>query len=192
MNYDLSKYELSKEVNAFFSGFETFEEAWNACKRGDWMLEIAYKVGVGIKVLTLAKGLCANTVRHLMKDKRNIDAVDGAIAFGNGEITEEELELLRFPDDAYADAIDAIDSIYAYDTAYSAISTNCTATATYANYAAATSAYAFATTAAAAYYAYGTYADAYATAEKENQLQTANICREVLTQEVFNNLKITK
>ena len=51
--------------------------------------------------LTLVKGHCANTVRHLMKDKRSIKAVDDAIAFGNGEIDVEKLNT------AYADAADA-------------------------------------------------------------------------------------
>ena len=52
-----------------------------------------------LRELTLAKGHCANTVRHLMKDQRSIDAVDAAIAFGEGKITKEEL--LKYA--AYAD-----------------------------------------------------------------------------------------
>ena len=50
-----------------------------------------------MKLFTLAKGHCANTVRHLMKDERSTKPADAAIAFGDGEITEKELA-------AYADA----------------------------------------------------------------------------------------
>jgi hypothetical protein len=50
------------------------------------------------QTITLAKGLCANTVRHLMKDDRSIKAVDVAIAFGRDEATLDEL------DSAYAAA----------------------------------------------------------------------------------------
>jgi len=42
-----------------------------------------------LKVRTLAKGHCANTVRHLMKDERSLKAVDTAIAYGEGRITKE-------------------------------------------------------------------------------------------------------
>ena len=49
---------------------KTYRQAWNKCERGDWMLWIAKKIGIDDKILTHAKYLCANQVRHLMKDKR--------------------------------------------------------------------------------------------------------------------------
>ena len=77
---------------------KTIEEAVSTCQRGDWMLWLAKKVNVGIRPLTLAKGKCANTVRHLMKDERSIKAVDAAIDFGNGLIVSVfVLDLLSQP-----------------------------------------------------------------------------------------------
>jgi hypothetical protein len=115
--------------------YPTFAEAWQACTRADWMLWIARKAGVDFRTLTLAKGLCAETVKHLMTDERSRKAVEVAIAYGRGEATDEELQ------DAAADA------------------------------------------------AYAAYAAAHAAdAKKENQLKTANICREILTDAVMQLL----
>lgn len=115
---------------------KSIEEIINTCHRGDWLLWLAHKLDVDIRPLTLAKGLCANTVRHLMKDERSVKAVDIAIAFGKGNATRQEL------DAAAAAADDAAD-------------------------------------AAAAAYA----------AKKENQMLTANICREVLGEILIEKCK---
>ena len=67
-------------------------EIYNTCHQGDWLLLLFQKANPqDTRLLTLAKGHCANTVRHLMKDARSVAAVDTAIAYGNNEITEEEL-----------------------------------------------------------------------------------------------------
>jgi hypothetical protein len=100
------------------------------------MLWIASKLKVDIRVLTLAKGKCAETVIHLMNDERSKKAVQAAIDFGMMEIGIEEL-----------------------NAAYAAAYANA---ASYASYAAA--------------------------ARKENRLKIANICREILTQEVFEKV----
>ena len=142
---------------------KSIEEAVNTCPRGDWMLWLAKKVNVGIRPLTLAKGKCANTVRHLMKDERSIKAVDSAIDFGNGLIEESELR------DAYA-AYAAADAAYAADAAAAA----------YAAYAAAYSA-AYAADAAA-------YAADAAAARIKNQLLTADICREIIGDEIVTKV----
>jgi len=141
--------------------------AWNNCQRGDWMLWFYKKLHPkNIRELTLAKGHCANTVRHLMKDERSIAAVDAAIDFGEGKISIEELK-----NAAYAAAA----------AAYAAADA-----AAYAAYAAAAAAYAYAADAAAyaadaaAYAAYAAAAAAYA-ADAANQKQTADICRQFLT-----------
>ena len=135
-------------------GDKTIEQIVEQCHRGDWLLWLAEKVDIGLQPLTLAKGHCANTVRHLMKDERSINAVDVAITFGEGKASREELS-------AAADAADT-DAYAAYsDAAYS--------DAAYAAAAAAdTDAYAAA------------YAAAAADAKKQNQMQTADICREYI------------
>lgn len=159
--------QLLKELNACkeareWAGDKTTEEAVSECHRGDWLMWLAQKLEVDIKPLTLAKGLCANTVRHLMKDERSLKAVDVAIAFGKGEATIEELDNARI--DAYAaTATDAYAYANAANAANAAASDAASDTAAYAAYAAA--AYA---------------ADNAAAVRKENQLLTANICREVL------------
>ena len=107
---------------------KTIEEAVNTCQRGDWMLWLAKKVNVGIRPLTHAKGKCANTVRHLMKDERSIKAVDAAIDFGNGLIEENELRTAAYAAAAadaaaaaaYAAYADAYAAAAAYAAAYSA------------------------------------------------------------------------
>ena len=74
-----------------WAGSKTIEEVVATCHRGDWLLWLAKKCHIGLQPLTLAKGHCANTVRHLMEDERGIKAVDVAIAFGEGKATREEL-----------------------------------------------------------------------------------------------------
>jgi hypothetical protein len=56
----------------------TIEQAVEKCERGDWLLWLASRSGIDFKILTLAKGLCANTARSLMKDERSRKAVDTA------------------------------------------------------------------------------------------------------------------
>lgn len=114
--------ELLRELRACsdareWAGTMTIEEVVEKCHRGDWMLWLAKKVDIDDCKLTLAKGHCANTVRHLMKDQRSIDAVDAAIRYGNGEISRKELN--QYTSAAYADAADAA-AAYAADAAYAA------------------------------------------------------------------------
>jgi hypothetical protein len=162
------------EMRDLDNGHSTPEQAWNDCKRGDWMLWIAKELEVDDRLFTKAKALCANTVRHLMKDKRSTDAIDAAMRYANGEITREELN--KYAVAAYNAATaasydDADDVAYAADAAYSATSASASASATYAAYAVA-SATSYAADAAAA-----------------NYQATADICREILTEEVFEKLK---
>jgi len=166
-----------------WAGERTVQEAWAECHRGDWMLWFyAKKYPENIRPLTLAKGHCANTVRHLMKDERSIAAVDAAIAFGEGKTTKEELKIdASAASAAYAsaDAAAAASAAYASadaaDAAYAAYASADAADAAYAAYASAASA-------AYASAAYAAYASAYAAyaAKKQNQQQTAEICRKYL------------
>lgn len=147
----------------------TIEEAVSECYRGDWMLWLAQRLEVDSRALTLAKGYCANTVKHLMKDERSIKAVDAAIAYGEGRICEEDLKEAA----AAADSA-AIDAYYDDDVA---------ADATYAAEAAAAAAdFADAADAAsdAAYYA--------AVSRQQNQKQTADICRKYIGQLIIDKV----
>ena len=70
---------------------KTIEEVVSTCHRGDWLLWLAKKVDVHVRLLTLAKGHCAATVLHLMKDERSRKAVEIAIKYGEGQATDDEL-----------------------------------------------------------------------------------------------------
>jgi hypothetical protein len=173
--------ELLIELNACedarkWAGDKTIEQVVQECHRGDWLLWLAKRVGVELQPLTLAKGHCANTVRHLMTDERSLKAVDTAIAFGEGKATKEELDKAAV---AAADAVAYAASADAYDaSAYAA--------AAYAAVAAAAATYdaaaADAADAAAAAYA------AAAAARKANQLQTADICRKYIGGLIVKNV----
>ena len=107
-------------------------------------------------LLTVAKGHCANTVRHLMKDVRSIDAVDAAINYSGNRVA-----LRAAAKAAYANAAGAV-----ADAAYAA--------ADAADDADAAAAAAAATAAATDYVAADT------AAKKQNQLQTADIVRKCI------------
>jgi hypothetical protein len=145
-----------------WAGDMPIEEVVATCHRGDWLLWIAKRVDVNLRLRTLAKGHCANTVRHLMTDERSINAVDVAIAFGEGRATREELNF------AAATAADAAAS-YA---------------AACASYAAADAAYAD-TADAAAYAADAAYADF---AAALNRQQTADICRQYIGESLIEKV----
>ena len=82
-----------------WAGDKSWEQIYNTCHRGDWLLWLFQRTNPNdLQLLSLAKGHCANTVRHLMKGERSIKAVDAAIAFGEGRLSKEEL------DEAVADA----------------------------------------------------------------------------------------
>ena len=99
------------EAVYYVQSCRNYRQAWNKCERGDWMLWIAKKIGIDDKILTHAKYLCANQVRHLMKDKRSIAALNACKDYVEGKITREQL-------DTYADAA-YVDAAYA-DAAYAA------------------------------------------------------------------------
>lgn len=82
--------QLLNDFNAcanakFWAEDKTIEEIVTHCHRGDWLLWLAEKIQLDKIELTRLKGHCANTIRHLMKDERSVNAVDAAINF-NGDI----------------------------------------------------------------------------------------------------------
>jgi hypothetical protein len=145
------------------------EEVVATCHRGDWLLWLAKKVDVDLRLRTLAKGHCANTVRHLMKDERSINAVDVAIAFGEGKATREELDAAAAA--AYAAAFAA--AAYAYAAAADAAAAASRAAAAAADAADADDA--------------DDDADAAATAALNRQ-QTADICREYIGESLIQKV----
>src|SRR5690606_12601994 len=163
MNHiEIEKYRPCSEALRFRMQYNSFQEAWQACSRGGWMLWLAQRVGVDLGTITGAKALCALTVRHLMKDERSVRACEVALKFADGEATREELDAA-----AYA-AADVAADVYAADAA--------------AAYAVAYASYAAADADATASYAVA--------ARIKSQQQTADICREHLTSAVFEKLNL--
>lgn len=181
MNKDIEKVKVldpCKDGFAWFKEQPDFKTAWETCKRGDWMLWYAASINVDLKPLTLAKGHCANIVRHLMEDERSIAAVDAAIAFGEGRITREELDkAANAAYDAVSSAANAV--YYAYAAAYAAYY------AANAAYAASSAAYAYAAYAASAAVNSADYYAVYSDHKKEVLKQCSDICRKYLTKYVL-------
>ena len=98
--------EWLKEHNACEPGIDwvadkTFEEFYATCDRGDWMCWLFFRTNPEDKrLLTLVKGLQVNEIRHLLKVKHSINAVDVAIDYGKGDATDEQLRAAA--DAAYA------------------------------------------------------------------------------------------
>jgi MoxR-like ATPase len=177
MKYNILKFRPCSEALKFYNSFDTTEEAWEKCECGDWMLWIASKLQVDIMKLTLAKALCANTVRHLMEDKRSRESVYVAVRFGRGKATKEELASASA---SAAAAYAAAAAAYAASASAAAASASADAAAAYA--AAAADADAAAADASAD-------AASAASARKNNRMATAEICRKILTQVVFEKIK---
>ena len=91
MKTEIEQFNPCNDALIFRKKYKTFRGAWNNCPRGDWMLWIAKRVGIDIRLLTLAKGYCAKTVIHLMTDQRSKDAVKAAIDYGHGKIDDVQL-----------------------------------------------------------------------------------------------------
>ena len=109
MKYEIEQFNPCNDALIFRKKYKTFRGAWNNCPRGDWMLWIAKRVGIDIRLLTLAKGYCAKTVIHLMTDQRSKDAVKAAIDYGHGKIDDVQLRNAAYA--AYA----AFNAAYAAD-----------------------------------------------------------------------------
>ena len=165
----LKKLLACSEAVEYVKTQKSSKDAWMNCERGDWMLWLAKRLDVDDRKLTLAKATCANQVRHLMKDQRSLNAIDACFRYANGEITREELNAA---------------SSYAYD-AYAAAA---------AAAAADDAAYAYAAAAAAddAADAADAVAAAITSTRMESLKKSADICREILTEDVLEKYENAK
>ena len=105
-----------------------------------------------------------------MADERSKRAVDVAIAFGEGKATREELDAARTAAWAAARAAEVTGSFFLWVAAYAAAEA-CAAYAAYGAYAASSS------------WAGGNFDEV---AKKQNQKQTAEICRKYLPLEIWD------
>ena len=126
IDYCIRNEACNKAIECLtYTGYD-LEAAWYKCDRGEWLGWLVDKIGIDPRTRVLCAALCANEVRHLMRDQRSIDAVDVALKYGRGNATDEELYDAN--DAAYLAAAHS-DAIGAYSAA------NCAAYA--ANFAAA-------------------------------------------------------
>jgi hypothetical protein len=174
---------------ADYSMFDSFEDFWDRCKRGDWLLWMATTLHADSRLLVKAKVLCVNIVSHLMKDKRSANAVAAASRYANGEVALGELEK------HHSDAYEAAAAAYAAAAFTSA--THAAAHAAYAAYtvcadAAATDSNTAAYVAIAAAVDHQDAACSASSARAASLLQTANICREVLSKDVLEKVRQQK
>jgi hypothetical protein len=170
---------------------KSWQEIFTTCHRGDWLLWLFRKTMIdtedNLKLLTRTKAHCALTVRHLMKDKRSINACEVALKYSDGLATKQDLRAAAYAAAyaAYADAAYAAAYAAYADAAYAAAYTDAAyANAAYADAADAADAAAYAAYAAA--YADAADADAADAARIKSQKETADICRKYLPIEVWN------
>ena len=162
----------ASEEEIRWAGDMSIAQVWATCERGDWMLWLASKLHIDMRVLTAAKAECAALAMPYMKDYRSIAAVSAARAYARGEISEGELSAAA----AAAYAAYAPDATYAAYTAdaYAADAAYAAAYAAYATY--------------AAYAAYSAAAAAYDDAKKDEILkQCAHIVRNIITLDMITS-----
>jgi len=166
----LEKLNACPDAIEYVKTQKSAKSAWKNCERGDWMLWLAKKLNVDDRKLTLAKARCADQVRHLMKDQRSIDVLDACYRYARGEISRKELDVYS----AYAYAAYASTAFDAYAAAYTAAVASSTASAAYA---------AFASAYTASYTAINTV-------RTLSLKKSAEICREILTEDVLPKYKM--
>ena len=178
----LIKLNACKAAQDWAKG-KTFVEVYTTCNKGEWLNWLFAKTNPkDVQLLTLVKGHQANTVRHLMKDVRSREAIDTAIAFGEGRATKEQLS--RAAEDAGHAAYNAADTFAASDAATAAYTAAASASASYVSSACASEAAAADASYASCAAAEAAHA-ARAAARQANQKQTADIFRKYIAIEKF-------
>ena len=113
----------------------SYAKAWRACRRGDWLLWLAARVGVDRRLIVLAACDCARlSLRYVPAgDDRSRVAIETAERWARGEATIEEVR-------AAAAAAYAAYAAYAADAAYASADAAYAASAAVASAASAASA----------------------------------------------------
>jgi hypothetical protein len=137
------------------------------------MLWLADQLEIDRRTLVRAAALCANTVRHLMKDERCKAALDAAFRYADGEIISPG-EMREYTKAAYKAAHEGDPASKSSETYRAALASECAALASYCPDRAAIAAY---------------WASKISVDCTSNRLKTANICREVLTEAVYERVR---
>ena len=125
MNHSkLDELNACREAVEWYESFDTLQEAWDKCERGDWMLWYLGRTcgppdTADHRTMTACKAACARLVLHIYEakypnDVRPRNAIEAAEEYSRGEITAYS----AYSDaDAYSAAAAAAYSAYS---AYSA------------------------------------------------------------------------
>jgi hypothetical protein len=186
MKLNIEQFNPCREGRKYYKSKTSPEKAWRGCKRGDWMLWIAFNLKVDDRTLRRAAALCADTVRHLMEDERSIAAVDATLRYANGEITRDALKVYATAAREARNAVGRPSYTMSYTMSNAHNTAAYAASVAYSVAAVDASAFSFTAYAAcyAAYYA-ADFADGVVSASRR---RTADICREVLTEAVFEKV----
>ena len=94
----LKRLKACQEAIDYAKGFETLQDAWNACERGDWMLWLVGKQSgkpgsKKRKLLVLTACKCARlSLKYVAKgENRPLKAIETAEGWARGENTLDEV-----------------------------------------------------------------------------------------------------
>lgn len=87
VNKLLSKHKAAGEFENWAIG-KSWNDIFINCPKGEWLLWLFQKTNPeDIRLLTLAKGHCANTMRYFIQNEKTRYAIDAAIDYGKGKIS---------------------------------------------------------------------------------------------------------
>ena len=157
----LEKHSACTEAREWAEQFETLDQAWAVCERGDWMLWLAAKAKLcKLQEIILATCQCARLALPYTKRPEGLTAIETAEAWARGEASLKDVKKAAYAAAAAAYAADAA----AYAAAYAAAADAADAAVYAAADAAAAAAYAADAAAYAAYAAAAADANAAANA----------------------------
>ncbi|MBK9723295.1 MAG: hypothetical protein IPO78_17165 [Saprospiraceae bacterium] len=93
----LLKVNACHDAQLFCKG-KTPQQAWNQCKRADWLLWWMVQVNVDIKILTLCRARCAKTVMHLLNNEKGKKLILAAELYGLKKISLSKFKQCVFSD----------------------------------------------------------------------------------------------
>jgi hypothetical protein len=91
MNLDIKQLS-HPDIRVYFESEDSFKKAWNESDNGNCMIQIARMVKIDKRILIRANALCMNAVCFLITDKRIKNAIDVALQYANGDIDIDELD----------------------------------------------------------------------------------------------------
>lgn len=91
----LIELALYEEAGTWAANRGTIEQVVATCEQGDELAWLADSLSMDGRKRCLAAGHIVNQIRHLIQNEASIEALDVAIAYGEGKATDEELEAAK-------------------------------------------------------------------------------------------------